>query len=222
MIKTNCPNCFRQYEVEDSAAGRYADCPSCGKRFRVQAAVTKTGYGRPERLSIALALVFQCIFMGGTLLQAIAGMDGDEAAAAGVAVLFLVPAILCAIFSAILHYKCWAAMPEGFARMTPGKAVGYLFIPCFNLFWVFPTFGGLGSDCAALARAKGLRGHDGLGGLGVAFAVVVCVELALGWVPGLGLLLSIAEFILWILFYQGVTKLLNNPAATAPAAPSAD
>ena len=40
----------------------------------------------------------------------------------------------------------------------------------------------------------------------------VGVEMVLGGVPRIGLLLAIGEFILWLLFYQGVTKLLNRVA----------
>lgn len=227
MIKTNCPSCFQQYEVEESAVGTYADCPSCGKRFRVQAASPAGrapaggGYDRPERLSMTLALVFQCILIGGTILQALAYLDGDMDASFALAWLFIVPAILCIVFTCMLHHKCWAAIPEGFARMTPGKAVGYLFIPFYCLYWVFPSFGGLGADCVALARTRGFRGHDNLGGLGMGLAVVTCVEMVLGWIPGIGLLLSIGEFILWMLFYQGVTKLLNRVAAAGSGAATA-
>jgi hypothetical protein len=220
MIKTSCPSCFQQYEVEESAVGTYVDCPSCGKRFRVQAAQPAgagdgSGSRQPKRLSMTLALVFQCILIGGALLHALMWLDGDNGAVSVLSLLFFVPAILCIVFSCMLHHKCWAAMPEGFGRLTPGKAVGYMFIPFYNLYWVFPSFAGLGSDCVALAKAKGFRGHDSIAGLGMGLAVVMCVEMVLGWYPALGLLLSAGEFVLWILFYQGVTKLLNRVAATA-------
>jgi hypothetical protein len=218
MIKTTCPHCFQQYEVEDSALGIYADCQSCGKRFRVQVAqpagIAAGGCERSGgRLSMTVALVFQCIMVGGSLLATI-----EET----LALLFFVPAILALVFSAILHHDCWKAIPAGFARMTPGKAVGYLFIPFFGLYWFFPSVGGLGSDCAALAKAKGFRGYENLGGLGLALATLMCVESVLGCVPVLGLLISIAEFVLWLLFYRSVTKLLNGLSVAMPAAPSAE
>jgi len=230
MIKINCPSCFQQYEVEDSAVGMYSECPSCGKRFRVQSNPISEvragendegGYGRHEPLSLTVALVFQCILMGGTLLQALLELEEDVEAEAGLALLFFVPAVLCVVFTCMLHHKCWAAMPTGFARLTPGKAVGYLFIPFYCLYWVFPSFGGLGADCAVLARAKGLRGYDSLGGLGMGLAVVTCVEMVLGWVAGIGLVLAIGEFVLWLLFYQGVVKLLNRVEMAERAAASA-
>ena len=39
----------------------------------------------------------------------------------------------------ILH-KLWSLIPANKARTTPGKAVGFLFIPLFNLYWTFVAF----------------------------------------------------------------------------------
>jgi hypothetical protein len=35
-------------------------------------------------------------------------------------------------------YRAWKCLqPGGLARTTPGKAIGFLFIPFFNLYWIF-------------------------------------------------------------------------------------
>jgi len=46
----------------------------------------------------------------------------------------------------VLLYKVWAAIQDGHARTTPGKAVGYLFIPFFQLYWVFQAYWGYAKD----------------------------------------------------------------------------
>jgi len=49
-----------------------------------------------------------------------------------------------------LLYKAWAALPEGCARTSPGKAVGYLFIPFYSFYWcwnVVPGFARDFNDC---------------------------------------------------------------------------
>lgn len=46
----------------------------------------------------------------------------------------------------ILLYRCWKVIQDGFAQTTPGKAVGFLFIPIFNIIWMFIAFYGLSND----------------------------------------------------------------------------
>ena len=212
MIKTSCPHCSQQYEVEDSDSGKYADCQSCGKRFRIQElSAGNVCCGGDEQLSITTALVFQCIMVGYTFISSIVGLADEDGEAIGIlALFFIVPILLNLIFTAILHYKCWKAIPEGYARMTPGKAVGYLFIPFYGLYWLFPSIGGLGSDCAMLAKSRGLKKFASLKTLGLTLAIVMCASWILGGIPFLGLFLSIGEFVIWLLFYRGVVKLLNG------------
>jgi hypothetical protein len=51
-------------------------------------------------------------------------------------------AISCVPFG-ILLYKYWATLPVGWRRTTPGRAVGFCFIPLFNLYWFYVAFHGL-------------------------------------------------------------------------------
>ena len=46
----------------------------------------------------------------------------------------------------VLFYKMWAAIQDGYARTTPGKAVGFLFIPFFSLYWIFQSIYGFAVD----------------------------------------------------------------------------
>jgi len=73
-------------------------------------------------------------------------------------VLCLVGALLAlcgAIFYLIVIYKAWASIQDGHARTTPGKAVGFLFIPFYNFYWVFQAIPGFADDYNAyLDRAK--------------------------------------------------------------------
>src|SRR5687767_6774080 len=45
-----------------------------------------------------------------------------------------------------LYYRAWKAIQDGHARTTPGKAVGFLLIPLFNLYWMFPALWGFSKD----------------------------------------------------------------------------
>ena len=220
-IQTNCPHCMQQLAADDSILGQYVDCPACGKRFRLQtqptAGTANGGFGLP-RISMTVALVFQCIALAysGIEMLMVFG-EADEDALGVLALLGIVPIILALIFSCILHYKCWKVVPEGFARLTPGKAVGYLFIPFYNFYWAFPSFGGLGSDCAMVAAKNGLRGFASLSGLGLTYAILWVVNLVAQNIPVLGFFTAVADFVVWLLFYKGVVRLLNGLAAAGSA-----
>jgi hypothetical protein len=57
----------------------------------------------------------------------------------------------------MLHYKAWKQIQDGNARTTPGKAVGFLFIPIFNFIWNFTTFKGLAEDMNRYAQRYGIN-----------------------------------------------------------------
>ncbi|MEK6233369.1 MAG: hypothetical protein N2C14_01525, partial [Planctomycetales bacterium] len=70
----------------------------------------------------------------------------DQAAAA----LFMIPALLPLILGVVLEmrllFKMWSAIQDGEPRTTPGEAIGYLFIPGFNLYWMFQAYWGWARD----------------------------------------------------------------------------
>lgn len=46
----------------------------------------------------------------------------------------------------VMLHRLWQSIPPQFARTTPGKAVGYLFIPFYNLYWLFNSHVGFATD----------------------------------------------------------------------------
>lgn len=50
------------------------------------------------------------------------------------------------IMTLVFSYKIWQPIQDGHARMSPGKAVGFLLIPFFNLYWFFRVIGGFSQD----------------------------------------------------------------------------
>jgi hypothetical protein len=65
---------------------------------------------------------------------------------------FLIPAI---VFYALILHRGWSAVQDGAASITPGKAVGFRFIPFFNLYWNFIAQVGLMKEFNRLAEARG-------------------------------------------------------------------
>src|SRR5690606_1042796 len=104
---------------------------------------------------------FAFMFLGGF----VAGIaDGDETGAAIGSILTFIGLPLLAVYGVsvlVWIYKSWEMLPpsmrvtNGGRHVTPGQAVGYLFIPFFNLYWYFVVSAGL---CGALNRALAMHG----------------------------------------------------------------
>lgn len=54
--------------------------------------------------------------------------------------LSLIPMLIGVILGIVYLYRGWVLLQPHTAVSTPGKAVGYLFIPLFNLYWVFIAY----------------------------------------------------------------------------------
>ena len=59
---------------------------------------------------------------------------------------FYIPVLAGAVLQYILTYRFWQVIQDGQQRTTPGRAVGFLFIPLFNLYWFFVAYVGLSID----------------------------------------------------------------------------
>lgn len=71
-----------------------------------------------------------------------------EILAIGITLAFLCLAaiVLGTVMRYMLIYRAWEAIQDGNAYTTPGKAVGFLFIPFFNLYWIFRAWYGFARD----------------------------------------------------------------------------
>lgn len=100
---------------------------------------------------------FICFFIG-LILVILGGLAGAKAASAGGSelagagqagaggLMFFVGwvvSVIAMIFFYINIYRAWVCLQPGAPRTTPGKAVGFLFIPFFNIYWFFVAINGL-------------------------------------------------------------------------------
>lgn len=58
----------------------------------------------------------------------------------------LIPLMTYSILYLVQIYRMWNVINDGKSRMTPGKAIGYLFIPFFAVYWIFQVWGGFPTD----------------------------------------------------------------------------
>jgi len=80
------------------------------------------------------------------------------------------------IASLVWLYQAWSTVPQemrysdGGKWVTPGRAIGFLFIPFYNLYWVFVANVGL---CEAVNRTLLARGGQPRAPRGLAIAACV-------------------------------------------------
>ena len=114
----------------------------------------------------AYAAGLVCIITAVIMFVVLAATKGEKFTAAniglfvpGILVLLLGIALasIAAIVGYVILYKAWQAIQDGQPRTTPGKAVGFLFIPFFNVYWMFVAYWGWAKDCNAYISSKGLN-----------------------------------------------------------------
>ena len=151
--------------------------------------------GTPLCLMGAVAVTF------GAIVESWGGMAAPLFLVGGVIVLMISGLVLvgATVFMFMLLYQLWKLIPAEIARTTPGKAVGFSFIPFFNLYWVFVAYKGLGEDMNKTLRQRGIQ-YQVNEGLGLA----ICILLPCGFVPYIGILFSLAGEIVMIFFFQSV------------------
>jgi len=105
------------------------------------------------------------------------GGASDGAALASMLPLIGVVFLLAALVGALVWlYKAWASVPDQMRYtdagkwITPGQAVGYNFIPFYNLYWIFVANMGL---CEAINRTLVAQGKQPKAPRGLAIAACV-------------------------------------------------
>ncbi len=61
------------------------------------------------------------------------------------------------VIGCILMYKYWNQLQDGSQKTTPGKAIGFMFIPFFNLYWQFIAIHGFAQNSNAYADRHGIN-----------------------------------------------------------------
>ena len=96
--------------------------------------------------AVSVSLVLASIIVGAILAM----MSSDEIvgpnylifAALFVGLGYVQFIIVHTISTLILLYKSWNVIEDGVTPVTAGKAIGFLFIPFFNIYWFFRVWGG--------------------------------------------------------------------------------
>ncbi len=133
-------------------------------------------------------LIIGIIAMVGAAATSTPSSDGqmDNASAAGIGIggiligIAYILLIVNQIFTLINIYRAWACLQPGAPRTTPGKAIGFMFIPFFNIYWIFVAIGGLPKDWNRIcASYEGLESAPRMSE-GLFLAYLICSIVPLG------------------------------------------
>jgi hypothetical protein len=106
------------------------------------------------------------------------------------------------IYFVVVLYRVWEfSINESFrlnlspSIETPGKAVGYLFIPFFNFYWIFVAYGKLSKDLRAIANTKGV-----VVTMSAELGVILSIFCILTIIPFVGYFTSVIALVLFPIF----------------------
>lgn len=111
-----------------------------------------------------------------------------------------------AVVNCVLLYDLWATIQDGRARTTPGKAVGFCFIPFFNIYWIFQAWWGLSKDMNAYMARWSIPAPRVSQGLGLTICIMpfalflsdLFVRLGVFLLPLIaGVVFVVLEIIFW-------------------------
>jgi hypothetical protein len=144
------------------------------------------------------------------VVSAMQGLPLWEGSGATWMLLGIVMAVYMVVIELVLWYKAWKSIQDFDARTSPGRAVGFLFIPIVNLYWIFQAFWGFSKDYNSNVDGYELAIKRLPEGLFLAYTVVALTNSVLFWVPLLNLLLNLGTMILTILVVNKLVDAVNN------------
>jgi hypothetical protein len=69
--------------------------------------------------------------------------------------------LICSVaIEMLLFYKMWAAIQDDKTSISPAKAVGFLFIPVFNIYWALLMVTGFAEDYNAFIQRRAIKTKD--------------------------------------------------------------
>lgn len=123
-----------------------------------------------------------------------------------VAMPFYLIAMLVVLY---LHFQCWNAVSPSHARTTPFKAIFFLFVPFFNLYWGFISFSCLAKGLYQTSIDAEIEGVKDLSLWGIFYWISIMVTAVLGSLRWINLIPLLAGYAIWIFFYKRMTRYAN-------------
>jgi hypothetical protein len=145
------------------------------------------------------------------IVGVIAVANREEEVGAGFLVVSGIGLIWTVIYGAIILHRSWRTLQGSTARTTPGKAVGFLFIPFFGLYWVFQAYYGWAKDYNQHLCNQGLDRPDRRASEGLFLAT--CILMVCGIIPLLGIVAQLVGLIFGLITFSQMVRGLNYLAS---------
>lgn len=119
----------------------------------------------------------------------------------------LLPAMLCSTIPMLVFmYKAWSSIQDASPRTGPLAAILLLFVPFYNLYWIFHAYWGWTKDFNRHASMH--PGRIAHAPEGIAFAI--CILILLSGIPFVGALFAMANLVLALLFVNYGINSVNS------------
>jgi hypothetical protein len=106
----------------------------------------------------------------------------------------------------LLLYRAWAAIQDGNASTTPEKAVGFIFIPFYNFYWIFKAWYGFARDYNHYLERYALNAPKLEESLFLAF----CILFICAMVPVLNYLAGLPFLVIFIITANKTIDAVNS------------
>jgi len=107
------------------------------------------------------------------------------------------------VIGLILLYRFWSLIQDGQARTSPAQAVGFLFIPFFNVYWNYVAQVGLAKDMNTYCQDRNIPGVKVSEGLALTWFILVAgCQLFFVVIPYAGALAFIALVVIQIILIK--------------------
>ena len=141
--------------------------------------------------------------------------DGETPSLFGVGIIG-VGAILLIVawIIALVHlHRAWFILQSGRPRTSPGKAVGFMFIPFFNIYWIFVCYHGWSQDWNRIKSSHSNLAQMPSVSEGLFLAGPICTIASI--VPIVGLVVAVAYPILFLIMHAKICSVVNAMAAAS-------
>jgi hypothetical protein len=158
-------------------------------------------------------------YLGGTIALWIIGcvaatlmsIDIDDKELPWVIVSITVPLALLGISVCVVQcmfiYKAWSSIQDGHVRTTPRKALGFMFIPLFNFYWIFQAVWGFAVDFNKYAARNNV---NLVKRLPENLFLAYCILFVIGLIPYVNYLTCIASFVVACMLINKTCDAVND------------
>ncbi len=211
-VYATCPQCNEKFLVKREAPKVFVFEPvdSVGQETQLSETTSIPHYEnkastpkstkpvkKMEPILYALGAYGGFLFLIGALMAEL--LTTDKVLVGILAMIAVIGWVCSTIYGLVCLGRCWSIIQGISARTTPGKAVGFLFIPVFNIYWAFVAYVGLAADVNKFAVSQGLKIR-----INYSLAVASCVILLIPYLNFISFIFFTALFYQMADFYNEV------------------